>query len=208
MKKNKALTAAMSVLSLTMISMCAIGGTFAKYTSQDSANDTAKVAKWGVTVEVTGEDAFGTKYEDAIDASGTKVVSADTDNVLAPGTNGTLGSVTIKGTPEVMVDVSVSLDLELEGWAVDSTYYCPLVIGGLKGNDYASADLFEAAVEALVNKTANDVAPGTTLDSTYDAELTWSWAFTGNDDKKDSKLGDAASATIKATWSATVEQVD
>ena len=224
MKKNRMMRIASCLLVLVLLSTCVISGTFAKYTTKDEANDTVTVAKWGVTVTVTGNDAFGTNYNDEIAAEGTKVVSnrsADGEkiNVLAPGTNGDLGSITITGAPEVMVDVAVSLDLELEGWVVEGVFYCPLVftIGStiIKGIDYTSADALEAAIEAKVNKTDNDVAANTDLKDTYDVAIEWAWAFETGDDAskaanniKDTKLGNAATATISAVWNASVEQIN
>ncbi|MBQ9730744.1 MAG: hypothetical protein IJV94_01300 [Bacilli bacterium] len=225
MKKNKALTAAFSVFALTMVSMCAIGGTFAKYADQDSGTTTATVAKWGVNVDVTCENTFGKKYNNAIDAAGTKVVSNRDLNVLAPGTNGSLGSVTITGQPEVMVDVSVSLTLTLTGWEVEGNDYCPLVFTvnetEIKWGSPEAADdptdndntvidsvaELEYAVESAVAKSGDDIAANTSLNGTYDRSVTWSWPFEG-DDVKDSLLGDSASATISAAWSASVTQVD
>ena len=221
MKKNYVMRFAAVLLVLVLLSTCVVSGTLAKYVTSGEAEDTATVAKWGVNVTVTGNDAFGEKYNDVIDASGTKVVSNREDtNVLAPGTNGDLGSVTITGQPEVMVDVVVSLDITLSGWEVNSAFYCPLVFSDgtttINGIDYSSASALETAIEALVNKTGDDVAANTDLKDTYDAVLTWAWAFeTGatpeakaENNEKDTALGTAASATIKAEWTASVTQVD
>ncbi len=54
MKKNKMLRMASALLVLTLLTTCIIGGTFAKYTTSGTATDTARVAKWGVKVECTG----------------------------------------------------------------------------------------------------------------------------------------------------------
>ncbi len=227
MKKNIMMRLSALLLVAVLLTTCVISGTFAKYTTADSATDTARVAKWGVSVTVTGNDAFGELYDDEINVAGTKVVSVkatDDDveqNVVAPGTRGTLGSVVISGTPEVMVDVAVSLDIELEGWEIDGVYYCPLQITKgtttLSGLDYLDADAFEAAIEALVNKTGDNVAANTDLGTTYDVVLNWEWLFeTGADaaekaanNIKDTKLANLATApTITTTWNASVEQVD
>ncbi len=227
MKKNIMMRLSALLLVAVLLTTCVISGTFAKYTTADSATDTARVAKWGVSVTVIGNDAFGELYDDEINVAGTKVVSVkatDDDveqNVVAPGTRGTLGSVVISGTPEVMVDVAVSLDIELEGWEIDGVYYCPLQITKgtttLSGLDYLDADAFEAAIEALVNKTGDNVAANTDLGTTYDVVLNWEWLFeTGADaaekaanNIKDTKLADLATApTITTTWNASVEQVD
>lgn len=217
MKKNIMMRLSAVLLVAVLLTTCVISGTWARYVSSDSATDTAKVAKWGVTVDVTGDEAFGQKYDDAISASGTKVVSSGAYNVLAPGTNGNLGSVTITGKPEVMVDIEVSLVIDLgDNWKDEGgNYYCPLIIGGLKGLDYENVDDFEDAIEALVNKVGDNVAANTTLDSDYDVNLTWEWAIESVNgtkvqasDAKDTYLGNQANATITVTWNASVTQVD
>ena len=54
MKKNKLMRAASILLVATLISTCAISGTFAKYVTTGSATNTARVAKWGVELSSTG----------------------------------------------------------------------------------------------------------------------------------------------------------
>ena len=228
MKKNKLFLLGLFVVFAAVLSLSLVSNTLAKYTTSDSGSDTARVAKWGVTVEVIGaENAFGTKYDDAIKADGTKVVS--TTDVLAPGTNGTLGQINIDGQPEVMVNVNVSLTITLTNWVVDhdnndstpETFYCPIVfkaVGGatVDGREYVGdADGLKTAIEALVTKSATNVTVGTDLNPTYDVTVTWEWAYnaTGNQtDIADTALGNAATTmnapTINAVWSASVTQVD
>ena len=215
MKKQKffmlgVITVLVAVLSLTFVS-----STFARYTTSDSATDQARVAKWGVYVTASGDDAFALKYNDAAAADGTQVMSVNAENVVAPGTNGELGSIQIQGKPEVKVSITVDLKLELSGWEVDGSFYCPIVFSDgtttVEGTDHTSAASLIAAVEALADHATAQVAANTDLAGTYDCTITWSWAI-DTDNVKDSKLGNSAAggtnSTIKATWSATVEQVD
>ena len=171
MKKNKMMRLASGLLVAVLITTSTISGTFAKYVTADSATDSARVAKWGVTVEVTGDDAFGTKYDDAVAAEGTKVVSSNGDNVLAPGTKGILMKAKVSGQPEVKVKVTGKVDLVLTNWekAYDfdiqndgtketGTTYCPVIIS-VNGTDYKvgengitnTAEL-ETAVEEAIQK--------------------------------------------------------
>ena len=46
--KNKFFKVASLMIMLCLISTCAIGTTFAKYVTGDTATDSARVAKWGV----------------------------------------------------------------------------------------------------------------------------------------------------------------
>jgi len=62
MRKNRMMRLASALLILTMVTTCAISGTFAKYVTEAKTTDTARVAKWGVKVDVTGETAFAEAY--------------------------------------------------------------------------------------------------------------------------------------------------
>ena len=110
MKKNRIMRVFSVLLALTLISTCAISGTFAKYVTKAEGQDQARVAKWGVLVSVDG-NAFADKYEATdeayLNAKGeySVVSSVEGEQVVAPGTNSEqaggnlVGSVT--GTPEV-----------------------------------------------------------------------------------------------------------
>lgn len=54
MKKNRMLRMASALLILTLLTTSVIGGTFAKYVSEGSVSDTARVAKWGVEIKTSG----------------------------------------------------------------------------------------------------------------------------------------------------------
>ena len=98
MKKNKMMRIASFLLVAVLMSTCAISGTFAKYVTADTATDSARVAKWGVTVTTTGT-LFADAYKDipvtysATDRDGTITVRAATEsaNVVAPGTKNETG---------------------------------------------------------------------------------------------------------------------
>lgn len=223
MKKNKMMRLASILLVLVLMTSSVVGGTFAKYITSASGTDTARVAKWGVDVVVTVDGAFATEYaattQNLEDVTGAKiektVISSGTDNILAPGTNGTLlAKASITGAPEVSTKVTKVATLDLgENWVVDGVYYCPLTINGVYGMYYASADAFEEAVEATLNEEFYAAA---NADLTADKTVEWSWAFEGTDgqqtDDRDTALGDAAAdgkeIKINFTYAITVEQVD
>ena len=221
MKKNVMMRVASALLVAVLMTTCAISGTFAKYTTSDTDTDTARVAKFGIQVDVVVDGAFATEYaatESVTDVSSNvianTVVSSNADNLLAPGTDGTLlKTATVTGTSEVAVNVKKVAALTLTGWEVDGAYYCPLVINGISGLDYASADAFAAAVVASLNSDVN-YAPNTVLAET--TTVSWAWAIrTGADeatkaanDIKDTKLGQAGTAAIAFSYTITVTQVD
>lgn len=227
MKKNKMMRIASVLLVAVLLTTCAISGTFAKYITEKESTDTARVAKFGVDLAVTVDGAFATEYDadtTATDKLGVAIAktvvasSTDSDNLVAPGTNGDLmASATIAGTPEVAVNVKQEATLVLTNWAVEGTYYCPLVItvDGAKfyGMDYTSAAEFIAAVEAALDSDVN-YEPNTDLTESH--SVTWEWAFEGTDGKqtdvKDTALGDYAAKTgdieISFTYKVTVTQID
>lgn len=121
MKKNVMMRVASALLVAVLLTTCAISGTFAKYVTTSSANDTAKVAKWGVEISSKGY-LFSEQYTGypapAVDSHNISVqvsnyADATTDNVVAPGTFNSEGIVfTISGTPEV--DVELTVDVEVK----------------------------------------------------------------------------------------------
>ncbi|MBR6427468.1 MAG: hypothetical protein IKS28_06555 [Clostridia bacterium] len=112
--KNKMMRIASVLLVAALITTCAISGTFAKYVTKVSGEDSARVAKWGIILGVSGGEAFADKYK--TDEVGTtempnvyegefSVVSSNEDKVVAPGTSSDdvepALTATVVGTPEV-----------------------------------------------------------------------------------------------------------
>lgn len=237
MNRNRLMKASAFLLVSTMATSCFVGSTFAKYVSEGEGSDSARVAKWGVKVEVTG-DGFKTKYgKDDYNSNvdGNTVISSTTEKVVAPGTKGTFGGVKITGTPEVAVKVETTADVELSGWNVanDGGFYCPLkfTVGEktINGLDYSKdtaggESSFEYAIkDAIQEATTKEVAAGTDLSTVGDGiTYSWEWPFEGStgkvanqDDELDTILGDNAAdgdtgndPTIKITVKTTVTQID
>lgn len=153
MKKNKMMRLASFMLVATLLSTSVISGTFAKYITTDSAQDEARVAKFGVVVSVKG-DLFGETYDGtnhtimSYDEDGGTVsaVSTARGNIVAPGTTNRTGmTLSITGKPEVATSVQIDK-------AQDTT-----------GKAYADADIYLAKgtygvmVEYTGAKTAENV---------------------------------------------------
>ena len=110
MKKTKVMRLLSLLLVMTLISTCAISGTFAKYVTRAEGEDQARVAKWGVLVSVEG-NAFADKYaatdEAYLEDGGeySVVSSVQGEKVVAPGTSAEEADMalvaTVTGTPEV-----------------------------------------------------------------------------------------------------------
>lgn len=235
-KKNWTLRAAVLMFALVLITSCFVGGTFAKYVTSGSGTDSARVAKFGVTVTASG-DLFAKEYatddQTVVGTIAKSVIS--TDKVVAPGTesNGDFVAATVTGTPEVAVRVSYKLDtatLQLENWKDgDGKFYCPLVFkvktpdGNtvISGMEFQTAEAMKAALVNAVAAYTRDYAPGTDLSgkAADTLAISWEWPFeTGTDaDKpannvKDTFLGDEAAAgraaTVSLTLATTVTQID
>ena len=238
MKKNKMMRVASALLIAVLLTTSAISGTFAKYVTSDSANDTARVAKWGVTITPNG-GTFTTDYEtDSTTTTYTGIYSVSAagnsgrDDVLAPGTTGDLNPVVLGGTPEVAVQVTYAATLTLTGWTLaDDSEYFPIIftvnnatygIEGMKDasgnqatNIYANKAALITAVQNAINAYSAVYGPNQDLsveNTVATPDVTWEWAFEGNSDVNDTYLGDqavnATASTITLAISTTVTQID
>ncbi len=237
MRKNKMMRTASGLLAATLLTTSVISGTFAKYTTAAFGNDSARVAKFGVTITADGTmfaKEYNTDNEDSVAAIAKSVIASGGDeanNVVAPGTKGDLTKVTISGTPEVAVYVAYEPTLTLTGWTLENgNAYCPIVftVGeetyGLTGMKDANgtevenasesiADL-KTAVEGAIKACSKDYAPNTDLSTKTDdfADVSWNWAFENDADEKDTWLGNQAvngtASTVELSVKTTVTQID
>lgn len=173
------------LLVVALVVSCVAGGTLAKYVTEGQGEDSARVAKWGVTVKGEG-NAFSTQYNNNDTSSSQGVVVKSDDKVVAPGTYGTFDGVKVAGTPEVAVKVSTVADLALgENWVdEEGNFYCPIVIdvNGVQfcGLTYKSAAEFEDAVQSGINTyMSKTYGPGTDLnqEKSLNDSIKWRWAF-------------------------------
>lgn len=200
MKKNNALMRASGILLvLTLGTSCFVGGTFAKYVTENQGADTARVAKWGVEVSVKGvEDLFKSSYDKDYTSAilnGDTVVSNTSMDVFAPGTKGTLGETSITGTPEVTVKVDTEATVTVENWNINvgsgDEFYCPLIFTvtdgagnptTVSGINCDSAEALKSALENEIEKAySKEFAAGTTLDNEFDQfTISWEWPYVGD----------------------------
>ena len=223
MKKNWTMRVGAALLVLTLITSCFVGGTFAKYTTAGEGTDTARVAKFGVKVTANGE-TFADAYKDEkvarTETSATVVADTAGTNVVAPGTKGNMTSMTLTGTPEVNVEVKYAATVTIsENWKdEDGNLYFPLVIkvnnNTVDLSNATDAAGVKTAIETAINAYSKTYKANTNL-ANVDADslaVSWEWAFEGNDDIKDTYLGDQAAkgnaATISLKVVTTVTQLD
>ena len=88
MRKNRMMRAASALLVAVLMTTCTISGTFAKYVTEVSSEDFARVAKWGFEPSAMDlSDLFKDAYD--LNPDGTiEVDSATPADVIAPGTWG------------------------------------------------------------------------------------------------------------------------
>lgn len=229
-RKNHTLKLAGILLALVLVTSCFVGGTFAKYVTEGTGSDSARVAKFGVTVTANGT-MFAKEYDtDTENVKGTIARSVlSTDKVIAPGTKGSMVSMTLAGKPEVAVNVRYTANVTLSNnWVYKADesetgeFYCPIKIKVgdeiYFGYDYPSAEKFKNAVETAINGYSDNYAPGTDLTKAKAPAVSWAWAFEDNavsakqTDVKDTYLGDQAAkdkaATIDLEVVTTVTQID
>lgn len=112
MKNNKMMRAASGLMIAALLTTSMISGTFAKYITQDELNDSARVAKWGVNLGISG-NLYGEAYDgtnNTIVTNGSTATvqsSSAGEKVVAPGTkNADSGlHITLNGKPEVSTKV-------------------------------------------------------------------------------------------------------
>ena len=224
MKKNKIMRAALALLVVTMLTMSIVSGTFAKYVTSGSANDAARVAKFGVVVEASG-NLFDTTYVNKAGGntpgSTNITVKSESGDVVAPGTKSSDDGlkISVKGQPEVSVNVSLNVttanDIFLKGSDKDlpkmttasgtdtfknTTDYYPVKFT-LANSTRKIVDGGKLAdVKTELEKLSKDYDAGTNLSNLIgDLKLTWEWDFdasgAGTYDDQDTLLGDLAANT-------------
>lgn len=120
-KSVKIIIAIFSItICLLVIMSMTLSGTVAKYvTSGGDYSDSARVAKWGVTID-TYSDLVSSYEKDGIIVFQTR--SGTQDNIIAPGTSGSLIAFEVQGEAEVSYAVDIeNVDFSLgEGYKASS----------------------------------------------------------------------------------------
>lgn len=198
MKKNKMMRVASALLVAVLLTTCAISGTFAKYVSEATGSDQARVAKWGWGDSSITLDLFDDVYDDTVD-------SADGKNVIAPGTNKTaelVWSAESAFVPEVDYELSFAVDATIPD-AIEAELDWTLEMDGTK-TEYTTFAALESALEAKKYQgEASTAAPDVNI------KIGWTWEFNDDDDVADTALGDAGElAELFVTVTMTATQKD
>lgn len=163
MKKNLMMRIASFLLVAVLISTSAISGTYAKYTTQDAGSDEARVAKWGVELQVFGNlygDSYGTADKIVLDTDGSVTVQTkDTaKDVVAPGTKNAEGfEISLKGQPEV--DGTITTTIKTQNiFLKEGTYGIMVPVN----NGAITEDNFEEIKEAAAGELFKNIGTSDT----------------------------------------------
>ena len=202
MRKNRLFILGIITVMVALVSLSLVSSTFAKYTSNATATDTAKVAKWSVKVNnteiaqtggATKEltiDLFDTAkvYDITTGSDDANVKNGETEAIIAPGTKGSftinlqnLSDVTAKYTVTFAVTGAVPLQFKLNGASEWS--------------------------DSLSSVTETEIAM---TNGSADVVVEWQWPFEAvspNTNVKDTDLGIAAE-TVTVTATILFVQVD
>ncbi len=211
MKKINFMRVASFLLVFALLTTCGIGGTFAKYVTEASGSDTARVAKWGVVLTAAADSNFDYKYDEGNNGAYSVHASANAaeegteityDALVAPGTKDATGiKFSIKGTPEVATKVDIVMTITSDVVLASGTYFDWTTSDKTTDTFTTTADYYPVVFTLSQTGKIEPVATGNlatikaaldayTATATYlpnttlDAEftLTWEWVFEGAGD--------------------------
>ncbi len=193
MKKNVMMRVASALLVAVLLTTCAISGTFAKYTTEATGTDSARVAYWGIQndADITFE-LFANAYDGTVKGNGT-------DKVVAPGTSKTADFTFVfksNGTisaPEVKYQITVTPTISGNYTQLDANpnfKWTLKAAGADAATEYSTVAELEAAIKLLSGdasgtKTYEAGNPPTAFNGT--CQIGWVWDFentTGTDEEK------------------------
>lgn len=219
MRKNKMMRLASALLVAVLLSTCAISGTFAKYVTEATASDNARVAAWGFgTSSTLTFNLFDPSYDTTVNSFGGDVIAPGTDKTDAFVLN--YADTTGKGAPEVDYKVTLKVDNANTSIADDIKKNANIT-WSFNGSAFGTWDDMIAAINAYTeNVEANSLPTIAT-----GLEIKWQWAFEGGStmydhdgdpatteltqDQFDTYMGDKATAdSVKLAIIFTATQVD
>lgn len=200
-RKNYAMRISSILLILTMMSLCMVSGTFAKYTVTTNASDTATVAKFAVKLgenELKGAKTIDVNLFKSIYPDD-KVKGENGKKVVAPGTSGYL-PITIKNEGEVAVTARLTFE---ETKTKTGEIDIPIKYAITNSESITGSEDWKTTISGLNDSAAQSLAVGGSETPRY---LHWKWDE-GSSDENDTKLGTAETlAQVTTTITCNVEQ--
>lgn len=212
------------MLVATLITTSIISGTFAKYTTSVSGQDSARVATWGVTeTSIDLDNLFKTAYQN----NGKNTVeSSDATDVIAPGTTGNATFDFTYNGSEDAPEVAYKFTVDTEGSKIaDDLKSNPNIEWQLDDNGaWGTWDQLMTNIKSLSGDPSgtkeyapNQLPDAFNMKGANTHKVSWRWKFEtknaevvdAKQDATDTKLGNKAEldkVTVKVTLKA--EQID
>lgn len=190
MRKNRLFILGIFTVMVALVSLSLVSGTWAKYTSTVSGEDSAKVAKWEVvyretdqadveggaaTTETIEFDLFKTVIDTKNDATETDIAAND-GSLIAPGTKGEF-KFTVTNNSEVNATYSITYVVTLNGVPVQFS-----VNSGAASSSIANVEDAELGMGDSVTYT-----------------ITWEWPYDGTDSTDTQHGINETSVSVSAT---------
>lgn len=170
MKKNKMMRLASSLMVAVLLTTSVISGTFAKYVTESSADDNARVAKFGVVIQADGA-LYGDKYKTGqfsvptteADIAQLSVKSYNDGNVVAPGTKSDSGlNFSINGQPEVRTQLDVTIKAQ-NIYLTEGEYGVMVAAPTVTETSY-EADVYYICQDATAERKTYELSTAATFD--------------------------------------------
>ena len=217
MKKNLVFKLGLFCAALVLIATCFVSSAWAKYTTTVSASDSARVAKFDISQKFDGQNfsnvetakvnIFDTQFAHI---KKTDEYNANSEKLIAPGSEGSFEIVITNTNSEVSVD-NVFKEVVVSDNGIPLEW--SLKVEGVSILTNGTAAEFKAALEALkyvwtVNgETVSDYE--TIADNALNIEVEWSWPYhvDVDGDDYDTTLGAAGSALYIVSFNIVSTQV-
>ena len=184
-------------LAGVLVTSCFVGGTFARYITSTSSEDSARVAVWGINADAVTMDLFDGSYT----VNGVLVAeSEDGDNIIAPGTSKdnyfSIVNLDDNLKPEVMYEVAINLDdSEINQRILNN----PSIEWRLDEGAWGTWEETKAAILMLSGDASGvktyaplEIANEFTSDKTH--TVGWRWIMDNNNNVMDTEMGNEAVA--------------
>lgn len=224
MKKNKAMRLASLLLVLVLMTSSVVGGTFAKYTTSATSEDSARVAQWGFTntSSIELDDLFVKAYDTTVNGYA---------DVIAPGTTKSASFQFTYDGEQAAPEVDYTFKVDTTGSEIsDDIKNNPNIKWALYKEGTAEADIVWDHWNVLIyNITCMSGSSGgehtykagtlpakfTAADEKYVVAWKWDFEDTTNDEAKaaqdaiDTAMGNAATlGEVKLVITITATQID
>lgn len=183
-KVRNIFVAALAMLSV--ISMGSVANTYAKYTSEETAADTARVAKWDVKFGDSDTLTFDL-FDTILDTDGSAETDVKEGKIIAPGTKGEF-SIDITNNSEVNADLFTSF-VETNDSNIPLQYKLTYVYDGNETTDGIWHD-------SIADFTTNSQYLPFNGVNKASIKIEWQWAYEKGDDDTEVAANDEADKVL------------